>query len=88
MSLALECLPERAADAFETGLDHVVSVLTLDRDMNRAPKSLAQGAKEMRNEFGWKGTDSVARKLPGEGCEGPSGEINCDLRRRFIHRQH
>ncbi len=80
------CL-QRTADAFEAGLDHVVRVLTLHAHLKRRAEGVGERTEEVRDELGRQATHLIAIELAFERCVRAAGEIDRDLRLRFVHRE-
>ena len=68
-------LAQRAPDALEAGLDHVMRVLAAHRDVQRGAQGFGQRAEEMRHELGRQFADAFAVEaaLRTRSRAGPTG---------------
>src|SRR6185437_1480917 len=80
-------LAQRAADALEACLDHVMAVLAGHAHVHRGPERLRQGAEEMRHQLGRQAAHGLPVELPGKLREWPPRQVDRDLRLRLVHRQ-
>src|SRR4029077_245946 len=86
-AFATNGVAQRAADALEAGLDHVMRVLACDLHMNGGAEGLTERAEKMRHELGRESPHFVPTEGSGELRKRSPRQINRNLRFALIHRQ-
>jgi hypothetical protein len=81
-AVAAQRRPQRAADALEARLDHVMRVLAAHRQVQRGAEAVGERAEEMRHQFARQLADLFAAEaaLEHEIRRGPTGRARPALR--------
>ena len=82
-------LAQRAADALEAGLDHVVRVVARHADVHARRRACRPASGRSAARARWAGRrPRLATELALEDGVGAAGQVDRHLRLRLVHRQH